>query len=452
MGLFNKKELREIESLKEQLAQREATICQLYKYRAVADVDAEIARLREQWAKHYEDMKSEAQAEVESCKRRVSRLQAEAEVAIEKNEILTAEANQKLKTIKLYDEEIEYIEYGYCAPKLPKNTSDELKAKIEDVRQRARNSVANGYAVRGGDDVVIDGSIAKGRAQVKRWHKLLLRAFNGECDALIANVRWNNYERYCERIKKNYESLNKVYVEAGVYIAGDYLRLKLEELKLVYEYQAKKHEEQELAREERAALREEEKARKEIEAAIRKAEREQALYEEALERARVELLGLDGESREKMEAKIAELERRLSEAEENGKRALSMAQQTRRGYVYVISNIGSFGEGVFKIGMTRRLDPMERVIELGDASVPFRFDVHALILSEDAPALETALHNRFEKQRVNFVNGRKEFFRVSLEEVKKAISELGYGADFISYPEAVEYRQSEYIRQEKQTL
>ena len=137
-----------------------------------------------------------------------------------------------------------------------------------------------------------------------------------------------------------------------------------------------------------------------------------------------------------------ELEARLKDAESNKDRALSMAQQTRRGHVYVISNIGSFGEDVYKIGMTRRLDPLDRVRELGDASVPFPFDVHAIIFSEDAPTLESTLHKAFEAKRVNQVNLRKEFFNVSIDEIEAVVHKNNATIEFTKVAEARDYRES----------
>ncbi|MEL6615500.1 MAG: GIY-YIG nuclease family protein, partial [Bacteroidota bacterium] len=139
---------------------------------------------------------------------------------------------------------------------------------------------------------------------------------------------------------------------------------------------------------------------------------------------------------------IEELERRLAEAHANKERAVSRAQMTRAGHVYVISNVGSFGENVYKIGMTRRLDPMDRVRELGDASVPFRFDVHAIIYSDDAPGLEAELHRQFDTKRVNRVNTRKEFFRVPLDEVARVVQENHGEIEFTLAAEAEEYRKT----------
>ncbi len=149
------------------------------------------------------------------------------------------------------------------------------------------------------------------------------------------------------------------------------------------------------------------------------------MLNKALEKARKELAAANEDQRLQYETQLAELEDKLKEAESRGVRALSMAQQTRRGHVYVISNIGSFGEQVFKIGMTRRLEPLDRVKELGDASVPFEFDVHAMIYSEDAPALEKQLHREFELQSVNRINPRKEFFKLPLKQIREAVEDFG---------------------------
>ncbi len=145
-------------------------------------------------------------------------------------------------------------------------------------------------------------------------------------------------------------------------------------------------------------------------------------------------------------AQVTELERRLAEAQANKERAIARAQLTRSGHVYVISNIGSFGEEVFKIGMTRRLDPMERIRELGDASVPFAFDVHAVIFSEDAPALEATLHQAFEQRRINLVNERKEFFGVSIQDIALAVRKCHGEIQVTLAAEARDYRKTIAMR------
>ena len=191
------------------------------------------------------------------------------------------------------------------------------------------------------------------------------------------------------------------------------------------------------------AEREERPAQKGFEAAIKRANKKQEDAEKMLERKQQQLASQQSEDKIlKLKEEIEALKFALKEAEEERQRAMSMAQQTKSGYVYVISNVGSFGEGVYKIGMTRRLDPMERILELSNASVPFPFDVHAFIYSQDAPALEAHLHRLFDKYKVNVVNFRKEYFRVSLKEIKTAVAEKGYDTDFIEEPLAMQYKES----------
>lgn len=164
-----------------------------------------------------------------------------------------------------------------------------------------------------------------------------------------------------------------------------------------------------------------------------------------LEKSRSEVASSNAEQRAKFEEEAALLNQKLAEAEAKNQRALSMAQQTQKGNVYIISNAGSFGDEIFKIGMTRRLEPMDRVDELSDASVPFDFDVHAMIPCEDPPALEAALHHAFDDLRINQVNFRKEFFRVPLERVRSLITEKGIDASFTMLADAHEWRETQVI-------
>lgn len=238
--------------------------------------------------------------------------------------------------------------------------------------------------------------------------------------------------------------IEHVLKKTGIKFNEKYIELKINLLNATYYMKKKQAERQERAKEEKARMAEERRAQKEYERELKRAQKDEETARDALKRAR-QLADVEAEGsaeRNRLQAKIEKLEQALQEAQSRADRAQSMAQQTRCGYVYVISNIGSFGEGVYKIGMTRRLDPMERVTELGDASVPFPFDVHAMIYSEDAPALETALHRAFERKKLNMVNGRKEFFRVSLEEIKRQVSESGIDAEFMDEPMAQQWRDS----------
>ncbi|MDO6682205.1 DUF4041 domain-containing protein [Oceanobacter sp. 5_MG-2023] len=282
----------------------------------------------------------------------------------------------------------------------------------------------------------------------------VLDAFNGKVDTVLSKVKHDNYGKLEQEIKDSYALVNR-HGEAfrNARIQGAYLNSRLEELRWavsVQELKLKEREEQKVIREQ---IREEEKARREMEKAIKEAEKEEKLLAKALKTAREQLDAANDDQKAEYEAKLAELQGKLSEAESRGQRAISMAEQTRRGHVYVISNIGSFGEHVYKIGMTRRLEPLDRVKELGDASVPFNFDVHAMIFSEDAPSLEKQLHRQFHQDSVNKVNPRKEFFGVSLPVIRQAVEQLGVAdIHWTMKAEAAEYRESLAVAREQETV
>lgn len=268
-------------------------------------------------------------------------------------------------------------------------------------------------------------------------------AFNGKVDSILSKVKHDNYGVLEQKIKDAYQLVNKNGTAfRNAHILPAYLNARLDELKwatIAQELRKKAAEEQ---RELREKMREEEKARREYERAQKEAAKEEAMLQKAMEKAKAMLASANEEQKAKYEAQLAELEIKLKEAEEKNQRALSMAQQTKRGTVYVISNVGSFGENVYKVGMTRRLEPLDRVRELGDASVPFPFDVHALIKSEDAPALETALHHELALAQMNKVNPRKEFFRADLSVIKKLVEARGLEVSWTMVAQAAEYRES----------
>ena len=268
-------------------------------------------------------------------------------------------------------------------------------------------------------------------------------AFNGKVDSILADVRTDNYGTLEQKIRDAFTLVNHngaAFRRAR--IREDYLSLRLEELRWAVTLQELKQQEREEQRRIKEQLREEEKARREYERALREAARDEETLRKAMEKAQAQLARASEEQKAKYEAQLAELRGRLLEAEARGQRAMSMAQQTRRGHVYVISNVGSFGENVYKIGLTRRLEPLDRIRELGDSSVPFEFDVHALIWSDDAPALETRLHKHFVMQQINKVNHRKEFFRVGVADLRDEIEKLGLTAQWTMTAAAREYRET----------
>jgi hypothetical protein len=306
--------------------------------------------------------------------------------------------------------------------------------KLKEVRNMIRNMVKNYQAAD------CDYVEQNRRDTAVRF---VVDAFNGKADSAMSRIKKENYGIIKQEIKDAFTLVNnngEAFRNAR--IRQEYLDARLEELKWAVIASELKRQDQEEQRRIREQMREEEKARREIEKAIAEAEKEERMLQKALQKARDELAKASDEQKQQYETKLTELESKLLEAEARGQRALSMAQQTRMGHVYVISNVGSFGEDIYKIGMTRRLEPMDRVTELGDASVPFPFDVHAMIHSDDAPALEKHLHKHFMMDQVNKLNPRKEFFNLGIAQIKQAVDELGIEAHWTLTAEAREYRDS----------
>lgn len=379
----------------------------------------------------------EQQSSLEAIKGNFSDLNSK----IEKGEL---DLNELMGGIDLYSRLDEYTAHGHFEiPKYLYETSVRYAEEIKDIRQQQKDMIKDKAAITFPETTVISNDKSFNKKVLNGQVKLMLTAFNIECDMLIGKVSPSSFGRTLERIEKLANTLEKsaATLECGFDI--EYIELKFEECKLQYQYTLKKQEEvaeQKLIKEQ---IREEQRAIKEFEKAVADAEKEEKMYRNLLDKAQEELAKATDQERSEMEQKIALLEQQLAEAEAKEERAKSMAEQTRKGHVYVISNIGSFGEGVYKIGLTRRLEPMDRVKELGDASVPFPFDVHAMIYTDDAPALETALHREFSSQRVNAVNLRKEFFSVDLDDIKEAVEKIaGIESEFKMTALAEDYYES----------
>lgn len=418
---LKKKEFEEIRQLKSQLE----------RYKSITDIEVEV----ENQKKNLEQLIAQNQSEIKTIEGNFNKLSSDYQDALETYTKLR-------KEISLFENKLDLIEFGIYEPVYDFEKSDEYRAEQNRVIELQKEMISSEKAAICRTNWIIEGSEAKGKASTKRYIKLTLRAFNGECESLISKVKWNNVNQIRERIKKSFDTINKIGESQTVSIHSGYLDLKIKELNLEYEYQLKKQKEKEELRAAQEAMREEEKARREFEQAQKEAEKEESNYQKALEKARKEIEQATGDKHDKLQAQIEKLEQELKEAQEKKERAISMAQQTKRGHVYVISNIGSFGEQVFKIGMTRRLEPEDRVKELGDASVPFQFDIHAMIYSEDAPTLENELHKSFTNNKVNMLNYRKEFFNVTIDEIEQKVKEIGIDAEFQKIPEAMEYRET----------
>lgn len=318
--------------------------------------------------------------------------------------------------------------------------SEEIKSELAVLRLRQQDMVKNGDAV----DADIISSSSKGKRQMANQSKQLLRCFNAECTSIVDKITLRNIDNSRGKIVRSFEALNKMFKDDHVQLTQDFLKTKFEELNLAYQYLVKQEEEKEQRRAIREQMVEEEKVRKEIEREKLKIEKEEAQFSNEINKLMAYMQNAKDEVERKLYVdKIQDLQDKLDALQKDKENVLQREQNTRAGFVYIISNIGSFGEQVYKIGMTRRLEPMDRIAELSSASVPFPFDVHALIFSDDAPHLESVLHQHFDKERVNQVNPRKEFFRVDLEEIKKVVLENHNATvKFVDIPDALEYRET----------
>lgn len=278
--------------------------------------------------------------------------------------------------------------------------------------------------------------------------KLFLRAFNSDCEDVISKVKYNNFDMSLKKIHQSANSIERLGKSMSLKITPKYIDWKEEELTLAFEYQQKKQEEKEAQKAARAEMREAARLQKEIEAQRKKIEKEQTHYQTAYEKLLKQLE--ENPDNADLLTKKSELENQLNDIDKAIKDIDYREANQRAGYVYIISNIGAFGENVYKIGMTRRLDPQDRVDELGDASVPFNFDVHAMIFSDDAPALEAALHKAFEDRKLNMVNTRREFFNVTLDEIKEVVKKnFDKTVEFIDVPDAEQFRVSQKMKRKQ---
>jgi len=363
------------------------------------------------------------------------------------------------EALLLKSDEVHLLEVGYYEPVYGFSESGKYKDKLDELRWQQKQMLAiknsdirnQSYAAYASRDLLYNGSRTEGDKLLARVLKLMLRAFNGECDSFIARVNYQNIDLMQRRIQSSYDQINKLVANWECTLNKDYLANRISELELVYEYEEQKQKEKEEQARIREQIREEEKAAREAAKAEEEANKEEAKYEELLRKAEQDAAAAGAKDKAKLNARIEELQQRIAEIEEK-KRAISQAMLTKTGHVYIISNVGSFGDNIYKIGMTRRLEPMDRVKELGSASVPFPFDVHAMIRSSNAPALENALHNHFSERRLNLENQRKEFFRVTIDEIRaeleilKAKLNIDSELSLTLLAEAKEYRMSEAKR------
>ena len=371
-------------------------------------------------------------------------LQQEKELLNSAVDKLNAEIMLKKEKVIQFDESILLQEFGLYEPTFDFQNSAKFLAELEKIRNAQKSMIKLGQATTGNMGWTVNGDNKKGKKMVTDMQKLLLRAFNSECDELISKVKYNNFDQSLKRITSSCDAISKLGSIMQISITTPFHNAKINELRLAFEYREKKQQEKEEQKVIKAQLREEAKLQKELEESRKIAEKERTHYNNALEKAHQQLqTSTNDEETSSLLAKIQQLEAQLNIINNNITDIDYREANQKAGYVYIISNIGAFGENVYKIGMTRRLEPMDRIDELGSASVPFNFDLHAMIFSDNAPKLEGALHNAFADKKVNMINYRREFFNVSLDEIESVIRKNhDKSVEFVKSAEAQQYRES----------
>lgn len=410
---------RDYEKKMDQLSKREENVNKFYDSR-VEEANLKYDEILKNAQEKYKKIEEDTEKKVINLEANINKLQ-------EEYKILNNDYTYEISKFTIEDN-ITSEEYKskYNLSILREKTLTKIGAALDTVYQSNNHSVK----------------------EINSDEKQLLRCFNSEIAAILTSITIKNIDSSKKKIIRTFETLNKLFETDKVSISSNMLEIKLEQADLMYASQYQKEQERLQQKAIREQMVEEEKVRREIEKEKAKIEKEENQFKKEI----TKLMGYMQKSNEAEKQlyidKIHELEAKLKQVEADKKDVLNREQNTRAGYVYVISNIGSFGEDVYKIGMTRRLEPMDRVKELGDASVPFEFDVHAMIFSDDAPALETVLHNTFRDNQVNKVNPRKEFFRVKLSEIEKVVKEnFNATVTFTKVAEAAQYRESLKLEQ-----
>lgn len=361
------------------------------------------------------------------------------------------ELNKLKEQIELFDDEVEILEKGVYQPRYDFSNAMRYERKLTSIRDNQKLMMQLEKATTVNTEWRVENSKSEGKKLTSKYIKQILRSFNSECDVQINKVTYKNIKTIADRINSIYISLNKLYKMTGVEIKEDYLNLKVEEMYLAYEYAMKKNEEKEFLKHEkeveRERKREERLLNEEIKEKKQRLQHEMSHFKKLLKKLNMKLDIVEStKESESIYKEIQEVQTKIEEKKKAKEELDFRESHLSAGYVYIISNIGAFGKDVVKIGVTRRLEPYERIKELSSASVPFTYDVHALIFSYKAFELEKELHTYFDKYRINKVNARKEFFRVSIDEIEKKLKDYGeLTINFNRDVEAIEYYQSQRL-------
>jgi Domain of unknown function (DUF4041)/T5orf172 domain len=432
MGSLGRELVSEVKSLR---AQRDVLLRHLETLGALPVVELEFRSL-------------ELELEIAAQTRRLEqdRVELAAELAALKHQL--KEARESI----VATEDIALLQeigiYHYRHPLTDVVSYEKALALIEE--QMKAMTKKDGGAVLATTNWTVNNSVAEGRAMVRDFSKLMLRAFNAEADTLVRGLKPYKLDGALDRLKKVAETIERLGKTMQIRISPAYYQLRVRELELTSDFLQKQAEEKEAERLERERLRENRKVQQELERERARLEKERQHYSNALDAlvAKGDQLGA-----ERMREQLTDTERAINNVDYR-------EANVRAGYVYVVSNIGSFGEKMVKVGMTRRLDPLDRIRELSDASVPFNFDIHALFFSKNAVAIETAMHDRLAASRVNTVNLRREFFQATPSDVKRHLLEVksqlkefaGELLQFQEEPEALEYRQCLHLQTQRVPL
>lgn len=418
----------------------------------IENLSTENASLKQQLQlfKEKNDIKlSIQQMEPIELEEKIEKQKAELKKLIAKLNNVSSELQDKHTNLENIKAEVGELEadkemsgYGLYKPHYDFATSLEYKDQLKEIRDEQKDAIRNKTAVQFNTNWRVNNSKTAGRKMNRNNIKAILRSFNNECTDAIKKVTYSNYERIRSRIEKSFDQHNKMYEVVDIRMNDSYLNLKFQELDLAFEYANKKEDEREALREQREAEREDKALQREIQKQRKTLTKEIDHYEQAVKELSDKLNHSDTDNSE-LQAEIDNLRQKLDTLYDDQDDLDFRENNATAGYVYIISNIGSFGKDVVKIGVTRRLEPLDRIRELSSASVPFKFDVHALIFSENAYSLETELHKRFDKNRINKVNNRKEYFKIPIAEIEKELKKYkNVTVDFHENAEAPEYRQT----------
>ncbi|MFJ5933913.1 DUF4041 domain-containing protein [Streptomyces sp. NPDC093071] len=437
-GRWRRDEASELEELRQWIAQAHGA--------DAAQVAALVQRTRQEAALLRTQAQEQAEAIVEEARQAVKDIKSEAkqvakdaektrkETERQRHEIHQAESRltELRAQIVTTDETVLLQQAGIYAYHHQLHDAVAYRSRLDSLKAEIKDLARNNQAVLAATDWTVNGSAREGRKMIRDFSKLMLRAYNAEADYAVRTMRPHRLTSLVDRLYKSRETIARLGATMHIRISDAYHDARVRELQLTADFLQKKDEEKEAQREARAREREEAAAQRELDREREKLNKELNHYEAAIERMRAQG---DHDAVRDMEAKLAEIQKALQDVD-------ARAANVRTGYVYVVSNIGAFGDSIVKIGMTRRLEPLDRVYELSGAAVPFRFDVHALIFSKDAVGLETRLHQEFADRRVNRVNSRKEFFYVTPAQVRTALERFAgeHLVEFTETPQALEWR------------